>query len=146
MPPKNIVRNIQDFHVQKRFDHAPSYDDIGYNFLIAHDGTVFVGRGWLYEGTHSRDYDKGSICIAFIGNFNKELPTDESLDAAQRLIQMGVNIGRLDRDYHVYAHCQVILTEHFGKSPGFHLFDAIRNWDHFSMQVRPPKNLSTTFD
>lgn len=97
MPDFNIVRNIQDFHMQTR-----KWDDIGYNFIIGRDGTVYVGRGWLYAGAHSRDYNKRSICIAFIGNFNDETPSDESLLAAQRLINRGVDVRKLNENYRVY--------------------------------------------
>lgn len=122
----HIVRNIQDYHVQTKH-----WDDIGYNFVIGRDGSVFVGRGWLFQGAHSRDYNKRSICIAFIGNFNNEIPSNESLIAAQRLIERGIDIGKLDKNYRVYGHCQVILTE----SPGIHLYEAIQTWDHWSHQV-----------
>lgn len=122
----NIVRNIQDYHVQTK-----RWFDIGYNFMIGRDGSVFVGRGWLYQGAHSRDYNRGSICIAFIGNFNNEIPSYESLIAAQRLIERGVELGRLDKNCRVYGHCQVILTE----SPGIHLYEAIQTWDRWSHQV-----------
>lgn len=129
MPDFNMVRNIQYFHVQTR-----KWDDIGYNFIIGRDGSVFVGRGWQYKGAHSSDYNKMSICIAFIGKFNEETPSDESLMAAQRLIQRGVDIGKLDKNYRLYGHRQVILTE----SPGINLYSKIQTWDHWSNQVLPP--------
>ena len=125
----NLVRNIQDFHIQTK-----KWDDISYNFIIGRDGSVFVGRGWLYQGAHSRDYNKGSICIAFIGNFNEEIPSNESIIAAQRLIKRGVDIGKLDENYCICGHCQVILTE----SPGKNLYDAIQMWDHWTNDVLPP--------
>lgn len=130
MPDFNMVRNIQDFHVQTK-----KWDDIGYNFLVGRDGSVYVGRGWQYKGAHSRDYNKMSICIAFIGKFNVETPSDESLRAAQRLIERGVGIGKLDRDYRLYGHRQVVLTE----SPGTNLYAQIQTWDHWSNQLLPPK-------
>lgn len=135
MPDFNMVRNIQDFHMQTR-----KWDDIGYNFLIGRTGTVFVGRGWLYQGAHSRDYNRESICIAFIGKFNIEIPSNESLMVAKRLIQRGVEIGKLDGNYRVYGHCQVVLTE----SPGMNLYDAIRAWDDWTDEVQPPNIVSLT--
>lgn len=129
MPDFNIVRNIQDFHMQTK-----KWDDIGYNFIIGRDGTVFVGRGWLYKGAHSRDYNKDSICIAFIGNFNEETPSDESLIAAKRLINRGVDVGKLNKNYRIYGHCQLILSE----SPGKNLYDAIQTWDHWTYELLPP--------
>lgn len=129
MPDFNMVRNIQDFHMQTK-----KWDDIGYNFLIGRNGNIFVGRGWLYQGAHSRDYNKESICIAFIGKFNEETPSDESLIAAKRLIKRGVDIGKLDKNYQVYGHCQVVLTD----SPGKNLYEAIQTWDDWTYEVQPP--------
>lgn len=43
-------------------------------FLIGGDGLVYVGRGWKYQGAHTRGYNAKSICIAFIGTFNKIMP------------------------------------------------------------------------
>lgn len=129
MPDFNVVRNYQDYHVQTR-----KWDDIGYNFIVSRDGSIFVGRGWHYIGAHSRDYNKMSICIAFIGNFNDETPSNESLIAAQRLLQRGVEIGKLDQNYRLYGHRQVVLTE----SPGTNLYSIIQTWDHWSNQLVPP--------
>lgn len=109
------------------------WDDVGYNFIIGRDGTVFVGRGWLYKGEHHPDYSN-SICIAFIGNFNDETPSDESLLAAKRLIERGVDIGKLDENYRVCGHCQLFLTE----SPGKKLYEIIQTWDHWTYEVQPP--------
>lgn len=129
MPDFNMVRNIQDYHMQTK-----KWDDIGYNFLVGRDGTIFVGRGWLYQGAHSCDYNKESICIAFIGKFNIEIPSIAALIAAKRLIKKGVDVGKLDENYRVYGHCQVILTD----SPGGNLYEAIREWDDYSDEVLPP--------
>ncbi len=42
------VRSIQDYHM----DHN-GWNDIGYNFLVAPDGTIFEGRGWGIVGAHA---------------------------------------------------------------------------------------------
>jgi hypothetical protein len=71
------VRQIQAFHQGPERGWA----DIGYNFLIAPDGTVFEGRGWGYSGAHARGYNATSIGAAFIGDGRQPVP-----DAALRSI------------------------------------------------------------
>ena len=71
------VRNIQKFH------QGPDrrWADIGYNFLVAPDGTIFEGRGWGFAGAHARGKNSESIGVAFIGDGFKPMP-----EAAQRSV------------------------------------------------------------
>lgn len=71
------VRQIQVFHQGPDRNWA----DIGYNFLIAPDGTVYEGRGWGFSGAHARGYNATSIGVAFIGDGAVSVP-----DAALRSI------------------------------------------------------------
>ncbi|XP_073417362.1 peptidoglycan recognition protein 3-like isoform X2 [Dendrobates tinctorius] len=58
------VRSIQDHHTRNR-----KYCDIGYNFIIGNDSTIFEGRGWTKLGAHAQGFNSKSIGISFIGNF-----------------------------------------------------------------------------
>ena len=71
------VRNIQAFHM------GPSrgWADVGYNFLVAPDGTIFEGRGWGKQGAHARGHNSESIGVAYIGDGRLELP-----DPAKRAV------------------------------------------------------------
>lgn len=40
-----------------------------FRFLIGGDGSVYEGRGWHKVGAHTIGYNKKSIGIALIGNF-----------------------------------------------------------------------------
>lgn len=104
------------------------WDDIGYNFLVGGDGAVYIGRGWNKQGAHTKGYNAKSICIAFIGTFNKIVPPDRQLQAAQRLIKEGVKIKKLDENYRLLGHRQLIGTE----SPGATLFEIIKTWPNWS--------------
>jgi len=64
--------------------------DIGYNFLVAEDGSVYEGRGWDTVGAHTYGYNSVSIGIAFIGNFSYRKPSAAALNAAKQLISYGV--------------------------------------------------------
>jgi len=42
------------------------------SFLIGGDGNVYEGCGWTREGAHTYGYNKKSVGIAFIGNFERK--------------------------------------------------------------------------
>lgn len=44
-------------------------------FLIGGDGNVYEGCGWTHEGAHTYGYNKKSIGIGFIGNFESKSET-----------------------------------------------------------------------
>ncbi|XP_013189387.1 peptidoglycan-recognition protein SA isoform X2 [Amyelois transitella] len=116
------VRLIQMFHIEAR-----KWDDIGYNFLVGGDGSAYFGRGWDIQGAHTLGYNKYSIAIAFIGTFNNEPPPEKQLDACKKLIKLGVQLGKLSKDYKLFAHRQLSST----LSPGAKLFEIIKTWPHF---------------
>lgn len=116
------VRLIQMFHIESR-----KWDDIGYNFLVAGDGSAYFGRGWDYIGAHTLGYNKYSIGISFIGTFNNDPPPKKQLDACIKLLKRGVTTGKLAKDYKLFAHRQLSST----LSPGDKLYDIIKEWPHF---------------
>ncbi|KAJ8687423.1 hypothetical protein QAD02_023217 [Eretmocerus hayati] len=117
------VRVAQTFHIESR-----GWDDIAYNFLVGGDGLVYEGRGWDIEGAHTFNYNRKSIGISFIGTFNTAEPTNAQLYAAQKLIELGLKIGKIDKDYKLLGHRQCIKTE----SPGEVLYNIIKTWKHWS--------------
>lgn len=119
-----MVRDIQAYHMNEKH-----YDDIGYNFLIGSDGSVFVGRGWDFAGAHTRGYNYDSVGIAFIGNFESKSPTSEAISGAEQLISYGVESGKLSQDYKVYGHKQLAASS----SPGEELYNIIKAWSHFAV-------------
>lgn len=92
---------------------------------------VYEGRGWYNQGAHTLGYNRDSICIAFIGTFNVEVPTENDLKAAQLLIDEGLKLGVLPQDYRLYGARQLSATE----SPGKALYSIIMNWPHWSRRV-----------
>lgn len=118
-----LVQNIQNYHMDN-----VNYGDIGYNFLIGSDGNVYEGRGWHKQGAHLRGYNSKSIGIAFIGNFEKTLPSEEALQAGKDLLACGVKLGELTTDYSLFGAKQLASTA----SPGSKLYNRIRNWHHFT--------------
>lgn len=123
----SIVRAIQERHMK-----SSGMDDIGYNFLVGGDGAVYTGRGWDNEGAHTRGYNKRSIGIGFIGNFQYKTAPKRQLDAAQKLIAEGVALRKIRSNYSLYGQCQLGSTD----SPGAVLYDIMKKWSHWSERVQ----------
>ncbi|XP_055030005.1 peptidoglycan recognition protein 5 [Misgurnus anguillicaudatus] len=108
-------------HIQNLHMHEREFDDIGYNFLISGDGSVYEGRGWGVVGAHAKDHNLDSVGIAFMGNFNDELPTPASLTALQRLLRAGEISGHVQPDFVLVGHRDVAKTE----CPGENVYSAL---------------------
>ncbi|MDF9800059.1 hypothetical protein OKW21_005322 [Catalinimonas alkaloidigena] len=95
----NTVRNIYLFHTQVR-----GWSDIGYNYLIAQDGTIFQGRSFSNDevenddirGAHFCGQNSGTMGICMLGNYNTVLPTDTSVSALVRLTGWKLHKESLD--------------------------------------------------
>ncbi|MEK6476422.1 N-acetylmuramoyl-L-alanine amidase [Catalinimonas sp. 4WD22] len=95
----NTVRNIYLFHTQER-----GWSDIGYNYLIAQDGTIFQGRSFTNDeiendairGAHFCGQNSGTMGICMLGNYNTAVPTDTSLTSLVRLTGWKLHKESLD--------------------------------------------------
>ncbi|XP_031348836.1 peptidoglycan-recognition protein LE-like isoform X2 [Photinus pyralis] len=121
-----LVRNIQTFHIESR-----RWSDIAYNYLVGCDGLTYQGRGWGVIGAHTKGYNDIAVGISFIGCFLRTLPSESALHQAKALIEWGVEVGAIDKDYVLVGHCQCCPTE----SPGRRLFEEIQTWDHWRSTV-----------
>lgn len=92
---------------------------------------VYEGRGWDELGAHTYGYNQNSIGIAFIGTFTKIPPSLKQLHAAKWLIEEGVLIKKIDPNYRLYGHRQLIPTI----SPGDALYKIIQKWPHWSNEI-----------
>lgn len=126
---------MQTYHMESK-----AWDDIGYNFLVGGDGDVYEGRGWDKQGAHTKGYNSGSIGIAYIGTFNKKLPSERQLTAGFLIMDEGVKLGKLTADYKVYAHRQLIASE----SPGAAFYEIIKKWENWSSDT--PEIFNWKFD
>ncbi|KAG7307908.1 hypothetical protein JYU34_006523 [Plutella xylostella] len=123
---QEYVQWIQIYHMQ-----SLNYWDIGPNFLIGGNGKVYEGPGWLHMGAHTHGYNRKSVGISFIGNFNDIIPTNASLLAAEKLIECGVTEEHLSPSYSLVGHRQLRPTE----SPGKNLYEIIQKWPHYLENV-----------
>ena len=65
---------------------ANGWAGIGYHYLIRKDGTIERGRPMDTVGAHTYGYNKNSIGINIVGNFEVATPKPEQMEAASRLI------------------------------------------------------------
>lgn len=101
-----------------------------FKFTISNDLSSFLnlGRGWLKQGAHTSGYNRISIGVAFIGNYNWKIPNQKQLNAAFYLFEEGIKIKALKPDYKVFGALQLRNTE----SPGKAFFELIKTWKHWS--------------
>ncbi len=93
----NIVRNIYLWHTQTN-----GWSDIGYNYLIAPDGTIFKGRD---PGTGAQDDVKGAhFCgqnsdamgVCLLGTYTEVEPADTMISALLKLLSWKAEKENLD--------------------------------------------------
>lgn len=118
------LRRLQDYFIDDK------YADIGYNFLIGQDGNVYVGRGWGLVNFHPQY----SVGISFIGNYDEsDYLNDDMIDATKKLLELGLNLGKMTVDYFLLGHNQT--TKRFPHSPGKNVVEVIKTWSHYSPRV-----------
>jgi len=102
----NTVRNIYLFHTIDR-----GWSDIGYNFLIGQDGTIFQGRSFGdasletddIRGAHFCGRNSGTMGICMLGNFNTAVPSDISISSLVQLAAWKLHKESLD-PFDVFSH------------------------------------------
>ncbi len=76
-----VVRYIYDFHTQTN-----GWDDVGYNWLIDPNGTVYEGRPSGLQGAHFSCMNQNTVGICLIGNYETNEPTQAALNSLKQLI------------------------------------------------------------
>jgi len=101
--PEQVMRQIWDWHVNDN-----GWLDIGYNFVIDHNGNIYQGRynPWLettdVRGAHAGNSNSQSVGIALLGQFepgaNPQVgdPETAALDALIQLISWRFNQRGID--------------------------------------------------
>lgn len=92
------VRNIYTFHTTPP-PNGNGWNDVGYNFLIAQDGTIFQGRdgqgimdGDNVLGAHFCGKNSGTMGICLLGNYNEVQPTNAAIKSLINLV--GWKLGK----------------------------------------------------
>lgn len=81
--PEDAIRAIYYYHAMTR-----GWGDIGYNFVVAPDGTVYEGRagGNGVVAGHASGYNTGTVGIALLGNYEENQIPSEMMQALTGLV------------------------------------------------------------
>ncbi len=71
---------IQNWHVIGR-----GWENVGYHYVIEKDGEIVNGRPEHYHGAHTKQVNTKSIGICLVGDFDKDLPTEEQKESLIKL-------------------------------------------------------------
>lgn len=108
------VRYYWDLHV-----NTNGWADIGYNWLIDRNGTIYEGRGNGIQGAHFSGQNSGTMGVALIGDFTMETPSTNALTSLKNLIAWEAkdkNIDITTSSYH--SSSQLNLNNISGHSDG----------------------------
>ncbi|KAL7732636.1 hypothetical protein ACLKA6_013566 [Drosophila palustris] len=112
------MRTIQDSSIAEK--HLP---DISSNFYVSDEGNIYVGRSWEWANT----YANNTLAIAFMGDYERYVPTKRQLEGVQHLLSHGVAMQILDVNYKMIALNQTRDS----LSPGANVYREIKKWSHF---------------
>lgn len=83
----DLVRSIYVHHTQ-----VNGWSDVGYNYLVAPDGSIFMGRDGGFneednvKGAHFCGANSGTMGICVLGTFTDNKPTNDALSGLEKLI------------------------------------------------------------
>ncbi|WP_339789259.1 N-acetylmuramoyl-L-alanine amidase [uncultured Imperialibacter sp.] len=93
----NVVRNIYIYHTQ-----VNGWSDIGYNYLVAPDGTIFKGRDPgdgeqdLVLGAHFCGKNSTTMGVCMMGDYSSTEPKEEAISALEALLTWKASKDMLD--------------------------------------------------
>ena len=93
----DVVRSIYIYHTEVR-----GWSDIGYNYLIASDGTMYKGRDpGIYEqdnvkGAHFCGSNTGTMGICVMGTFTDTEPATGAIESLEDILAWKINKDGLD--------------------------------------------------
>lgn len=149
--PKATMRAIYWYHVARQ-----GWCDIGYNFVVSHDGQIFEGRwarnyspwevhdseskaGRPVAGAHVSGYNSGSVGISVMGNFQTARPSPATRRALAEILAWEVDRHDLEAlGSHQYRNPETGNSENLPwiaghrdagstSCPGDHLYRALRS-------------------
>ncbi len=78
----DTAKGIRKLHVE-----VNGWDDIGYHFMITKDGKILRGRDLNIEGAHVLGFNKDSVGICLLGNFDMEFLNDKQKHGLKELLE-----------------------------------------------------------
>ncbi|KAF5880242.1 N-acetylmuramoyl-L-alanine amidase-like [Clarias magur] len=97
------MRAMQNFHQNDR-----GWDDIGYSFVAGSDGYVYEGRGWHWQGAHTKGQNSKGYGVSFIGDYMTSIPSQRTMDLVRnQLAKCATEGGRLVSNFTIHGHRQL---------------------------------------
>lgn len=129
----NVVRNIYLYHTQ-----ANGWSDVGYNYLIAPDGTLFAGRdpaGGAQDrvrGAHFCGQNSGTMGVCLLGDYTQAQPAAPMMLSLEHLLSWKTHKEQLEATgqgtYSANPQLPVIAGHQDGCStacPGRHVYEKL---------------------
>jgi hypothetical protein len=113
------VRGIWTFHVMSN-----GWSDIGYNWLIDPNGTIYEGRAWVGEddntqGAHFCGFNRNTMGVCMLGDFTSITPTEAALKSLVRILGYRASVNNIDvRGTSFHANSQRTLNNISGHRDG----------------------------
>lgn len=76
-----VVRSIWNFHV-----NTNNWSDVGYNWLIDPEGTLYEGRGQGILGAHFCAMNSGTMGVCMIGDYTNITPPDTAVTTLTKML------------------------------------------------------------
>ncbi len=102
--------------VKFRHIYLRGWEDIGYHYLIGNtrpftiNGKIYAGRPENFEGAHTFGYNKNSLGVCIIGNFDNILPSEKQLESLIYLADKKMKEYNLSAN-NVLGHSEIVSTE-----------------------------------
>jgi len=115
---EQVVRDIYIYHTE-----VNGWSDIGYNYLIAQDGTIFKGRDPGsgeqddVRGAHFCGKNTGTMGVCLLGNYTTFSATDESIESLMNLLSWKLDKNGLNA-FESFDHNNVDLGSIVGHRDG----------------------------
>lgn len=149
--PDAAIRAIYQYHAVSR-----GWGDIGYNFIIAPDGTIYEGRygGDGVVAGHTSGYNTGTVGIALLGNYQDESIPAPMMKSLSSLVYEKAELHDIDPDssstFHGSVMSNILGHRDLGATacPGEHTYDylpKIREIVGESMDKRKHTNSDSTY-
>lgn len=146
--PANTVKAIWRYHTYNN-----DWGDIGYNYLIDQNGTIYEGRAGTngVKSNHAPP-NEGSIGIAMLGTYTNQLPTQAALDTLTKLVSYLSVVDNIPLTYKtsfeinapagIYPHRAIVATSCPGNALALILPNIVSAASNMTSQFSSLKDLN----
>lgn len=105
---RNIVLfRLEEYQVRNLFTTRPMVErHIGYNWVVMPSGRIYEGVGWGRVGAHAPGVNASGYGICIVMNAASKPPTDQAVVAFRSIIEEGLRLGHIGRNYRVAPHSE----------------------------------------